>query len=133
MLCDFNFLSKAMAVSFYGQKLKKNGQFWVKERFDRNHGIFTFDEVKDISCFQEKIAFEGEALHSEEDVSVNECQLLCQEDEKCNFWRYMPKSRFCDLIVTVIEELKHDDFVSGSKTCPQLGKIENYFCFKSGR
>ena len=119
-----------MTLGIYGQKLKMNGSFWVKERFDRNHGIFTFDEVKEAKCFKEStlfVSYVHDVLHNEKSITINECQLLCHEMDKCKFWRYRLEDNSCFLLNTFHKEDKHTDWISGPKTCPQLGKFKITF------
>ena len=116
-----------MTLGIYGQKLKMNGSFWVKERFDRNHGIFTFDEVKEAKCFKESTLFVSnvhDVLHNEKRITINECQLLCQEYEECNFWTFVIPMKRCVLFNTIIGEQEKDDLISGPKLCAEPGEID---------
>jgi len=79
-------------------------------------------EAIQIDCLTEKIGIWGGDLAFLKDKTMEECQIACNEHEKCNYWTYAlgPKylpSRTCILKTVVIDYKKHGSLISGKSGC----------------
>ena len=103
--------------------------------FHRRAGLTPQDYyhyAKPTSCFQDNVDYIGRYVNSCSETitkTPQDCQLLCQDDPKCNFFVWIKdghrKQNQCCFKRNKMRKMKRPGMISGPKYCPG-NKGKNY-------
>ena len=84
--------------------------------------LFPLKQEYAASCFEENIDYPGGDIHSDLKYSSGpeECQQLCQANDKCLYWGFKGGSKLCWLKSKKISRSSNSGTISGPKNCQEI-------------